>query len=554
MRTRLLRSLLVRFMVVAVPLLLVFVVFNIFFVAQREQNALTDELHKRAVSICRNLALNGAQARESFGDYLLPPLARAAVRLPDVAWVAFTDEKGRVLAEAGSDTSLVHSVGPLQDAVRGLQEAVETVHDGERDFVGVCQPMTTRMGSLGAVQLGVRTDSLRHAVTAARSDALVLTLLLGLAVTLVTLPLIYVIVVPVGSIVHAAREIADGNLDARVPPPRRDELGRLCVALNRMAEQLGDLMERERSKRAALEDGVAALRACSAKVAEGQLDLRAPRGEGELGRLASGFNEMVENVGNLVERERAIRADLEANRSVLEAANQRLVELDRKKSDFLNTVSHELRTPLTSIKAFSEILLEQQGDAAADREFLAIIDQEADRLTRLIEDLLDLSHIEEGQAAQNVVRLPLDVVVDACVRSCRGLAEQKSVIIRLDGERDLAVRGDRDRLAQVVTNLLSNAVKFSPHGGEVVVRSGREDAGVMVTVTDTGVGISPSDQQRIFEKFHQVDHRYGPGAGVVGSGLGLPIVKSIVEAHGGRVAVESTPGKGSTFKVWLPSA
>jgi signal transduction histidine kinase len=344
--------------------------------------------------------------------------------------------------------------------------------------------------------------------------------------------------------------MANGDLSARVPLRRRDELGRLGVALNRMAERLGEIVERERAKRTELEQRVTALRACSEAVAEGRLEVRAAESDDELGRLAAGFNQMVGHVQTLVERERAIQKDLEANHAVLESANARLMEVDRRKSDFLNTVSHELRTPLTSIKAFSEILLEQEP-GEADREFLGIIDQEADRLTRLIEDLLDLSRIEDGEAVGAMVRLPLDVVVDTCLRSCRALASQKGVhLVRLSGG-EAVVRGDRDRLAQVVTNLLSNAIKFTSPGGEVRVETTRVGGEAVIAVTDTGVGIPEADLARIFEKFQQVD-RGDAGSG--GSGLGLPIVRSIVEAHRGRIAVESVPGRGSTFRVHLPEA
>ncbi|NDD26800.1 MAG: HAMP domain-containing protein [Proteobacteria bacterium] len=556
----LLRSLVLRFMIVAVPLLLVFVVFNLFFVAQREQVVLTEALRTRAFSLCRNLALNGAQARESFGDYLLQPISRAASRLPDVAWVVFADERGHVLAEAGPDTVEAHRRGPLADALLHQHEAVEVIDDGAPGFIGVCVPMSSREGGIGTVSLGLNAQRLRVAAAGSRQDALNLTLLLVLGISTVTFPLVYLAVRPLSRIVQAAREISKGRLETRVAVERKDELGRLGLALNRMAERLGGVMARERAKRAVLEARVAELRACGERVASGDLAARAPAGDDELGRLASGFNEMVEHVQRLLHAERSMQKDLEANQAVLQAANTRLLDLDRRKSDFLNTVSHELRTPLTSIKAFTEILLDQEGryisgdeasGRAEEREFLSIIDQEADRLTRLIDDLLDLTRIEAESTAEAFVTLPLGVVVEGSVRSCRALAEQKDISVSLDISGEVTVRGDRDRLAQVVTNLLSNAIKFTPSGGSVTVTVSRSGTDAVLSVSDTGVGIAHTDLERIFEEFQQVDRSRGDAPS--GSGLGLPIVRRIVERHGGRVSVRSAVSQGSTFTVTLPS-
>ncbi len=245
----------------------------------------------------------------------------------------------------------------------------------------------------------------------------------------------------------------------------------------------------------------------------------------------------------------------------LEAAYQKLQELDKLKDNFLSTVSHELRTPLTSIKSFSEILLSYDEDRETQREFLSIINEESERLTRLINNFLDLSKIEAGRMQWETAELPLPSAIQTAVNAIQALANQMNLRVDVDLEPDLPnVRYDRDRLVQVVTNLLSNAIKFSPEGGIIRVRAqiprGSESAGdanmVLVGVSDSGRGIAPEDYESVFEKFKQVGDTLTDKP--QGSGLGLPICREIVEHYGGRIWVESEPGKGSTFFFTVPSA
>ena len=222
------------------------------------------------------------------------------------------------------------------------------------------------------------------------------------------------------------------------------------------------------------------------------------------------------------------------------------------KSEFLNTVSHELRTPLTSIKAFAEILLDNVGeDVETQTEFLEIINKESDRLTRLINNLLDLSRIEAGRMKWDSEQLDLHEIAESALNALRGSAEKKGLIVEADLEEDLPTVGDKDKLIQVVTNLLGNAIKFTSEGGKIVVRAHRKDLlTARIEVADSGVGIAPEFHESIFEKFSQVDS--SETRDIKGSGLGLPIARSISEHHGGKLFVESEAGVGSTFIVELP--
>jgi signal transduction histidine kinase len=239
----------------------------------------------------------------------------------------------------------------------------------------------------------------------------------------------------------------------------------------------------------------------------------------------------------------------------LQEANERLQEFDRLKDDFVSTVSHELRTPLTSIRAFSEILLDNPLLEQEERQgYLGTIVDETERLTRLINQMLDLSKLESGRTDWHIEPIDLRKVVATSAQATAQLFRDKDVMLDMDlPERVPMVEADQDRVVQVLVNLLSNAVKFSEPGvGQVRVGLVAEDGLVRVDVVDNGPGIDDEDQQVIFEKFRQGGdtRRNRPK----GTGLGLSISREIVDHLGGRLWVESTPGEGATFSFALPVA
>jgi hypothetical protein len=246
-------------------------------------------------------------------------------------------------------------------------------------------------------------------------------------------------------------------------------------------------------------------------------------------------------------------AELEAATRELREANARLTELDRLKDEFVSTITHELRTPLTSIRAFSEILVDNPDlDADQRRGYLRIVVDETERLTRLINQVLDLSKLESGGAEWHVEPVDLGAVVTTSVQATAQLFRDRGVALEVEvPDPAPVVRADPDRLVQVLLNLLSNAVKFSPEGrGLVRVTVAASDGRARVSVSDNGPGISPEDQAVIFERFRQGgDTRTNRPAG---TGLGLPISRHIVEHLGGRLGVTSAPGRGATFDFALP--
>jgi signal transduction histidine kinase len=247
-------------------------------------------------------------------------------------------------------------------------------------------------------------------------------------------------------------------------------------------------------------------------------------------------------------------AELERASAELRAANQRLTELDRMKDDFLSTVTHELRTPLTSIRAFSEILRDHPDLPAQKRTaYLDIIIRESERLTRLINDVLDLAKLDAGRAEWHAEALDLAQVVREALEASGQLLRDKGIALETDlPPAAPLVRADRDRLTQVMLNLLSNAAKFcSPQAGRIAVTLRREGDALRVAVSDNGPGVRPEDREIIFDKFRQ-----GGGDTLTGkpqgTGLGLPISRRIVSHFGGRLWLEEAPGGGAQFIFTLP--
>lgn len=243
--------------------------------------------------------------------------------------------------------------------------------------------------------------------------------------------------------------------------------------------------------------------------------------------------------------------NLQAEIDATSESHERLKELDKNKTRFLSSISHEIRSPLSSIRSFSEIIL-NYDDIGPDtrKEFLGIINEESERLTQLTNEILDVVRMESGKTQWHMDDVEIQGVIQMAAKSMLPLAKNKGLALKVSLPRSLpAVKGDRNRLLQVVLNLLNNAVKFTSQG---TVTAGAEDMPeeIKLYVSDTGEGIYPEERDKIFEEFYRIgDALTGRPKG---SGLGLSISKKIVEAHGGRIWVESQLGKGSTFYVTLP--
>jgi signal transduction histidine kinase len=264
-------------------------------------------------------------------------------------------------------------------------------------------------------------------------------------------------------------------------------------------------------------------------------------------REIEGLNEVLEN--KVAERTRELKDAMvrieDANRT-LQATNEELTAANKTKSEFLAAVSHELRTPLNAIIGFSELISDPcYGDLGEQQEeFLKAIHDSGEHLLVLINDILDLSKIEAGKMEARKCSTDLAATLREAASMLQPEARAKRIVIREEFHLGDA-RGviDPGMFREVLINLMSNAVKFTPEAGEVVVRAGAEGRDLVIEVEDNGIGISPSDSGKIFQEFYQVDGSYSREYG--GTGLGLALVKKMMEMHDGTITVDSVPGEGS---------
>jgi PAS domain S-box-containing protein len=254
---------------------------------------------------------------------------------------------------------------------------------------------------------------------------------------------------------------------------------------------------------------------------------------------------------DISERKRAEQEREDFTRA-LEVRNERLLELDRLKDEFVALVSHELRTPLTSIRGYLELVIDGEAGPVTDdqRQFLGVVERNANRLLDLVGDLLFLAQIEAGKLSLEVGAVDLAAVAADSVETNRPLAEEKGITLTLATSPLPLLAGDRARLGQLLDNLVSNAIKFTPEGGRVDVRASSSRGNAVVEVRDTGMGIAAEEQEHIFERFFRTSR--ATEQAIQGTGLGLAISKAIVHAHGGRITLASAEGEGATFRVTVP--
>jgi two-component system, OmpR family, phosphate regulon sensor histidine kinase PhoR len=391
------------------------------------------------------------------------------------------------------------------------------------------------------------------------------------------------LVEPIDDLTRVAAEMSAGGLNTAVRPRGPDEIGRLGEMFNRMADRLRTTittLSAEQTKLAAvmtgMMDGVIATdRAGKVTLANRAAiellgwppDPPEPRGAAwKVGPRLRAVLEDAATLGKVTAEElppaeasdRLIEVHCapiqgEGGRPTGAVAVLRDVtdvrRLERARRELTANVSHELRTPLTSIKGFAETLLAgAMNDEKTSRHFLQIIDQETNRLVKLVDDLLDLSRLEGKGLSLELAQVRVGEIVKDAVTKMTPLAGTRHVQVR--SARDVTVLADRDRLAQVLTNLLDNAIKFTPNDGRIAVAWRAANGEVEVSVADTGPGIAASDLPHIFDRFYKADRARAAIPG--GSGLGLAITKHIIEAHGGRIRVASAPGVGTTFTFTLP--
>ena len=391
------------------------------------------------------------------------------------------------------------------------------------------------------------------------------------------------ITVPIIRLMHRARRIASGDFDQVLEVKSQDEIGALTNTFNYMAIELKRTLNeisREKNKVETLlnymTDGIIAFDMSGDVIhinpaAKKMLDLNEPDYKFTSFCEKYGLDINLEEItylGDTGIRETSISfkdkflrvyfvpfVNKDKNAEGLIAVLQDITEqqkLENSRKEFVANVSHELRTPLTSIKSYTETLLDGMvEDTETAYNFLKVIDSEADRMTRIVKDLLQLSRMDNKSLQLNKKWIRVIDLVKECIKKVELKARGKKQDLEnyVIGEIPL-ILADHDRIEQVVLNILSNAINYTPEGGSIVVYVGRIYSDVYIKVEDTGIGIPEADLERIFERFYRVDKARSRELG--GTGLGLSIVKDIVELHGGHVSIKSAEGQGTEVTVTLP--
>ena len=374
---------------------------------------------------------------------------------------------------------------------------------------------------------------------------------------------------PISRLISLSKRIAEGNVGEVAFMEEEGELKELSDALNEMSLRLKELFEKLAAREKELETVISSMsEALSVISGDGKILLCNASFEELFGKpVGKIYWEVVDSVEitEAVERafsgERVTRQVSYRGRHFLLTASPvpedkvvlvfhditSVKELEQIKRDLVAAVSHELKTPLTVIKGYLETLEDAvEGEALA---YVSVLKRHAERLTNIVRDLLVLSELEHaGKGALNIEEVDLSEVVDSVVSMFRSRAEEKGLSLEAEAEK-VVFRGDPYRIEQALVNLVDNAVRYTERG-RVVVRAYVKSGWAVLEVEDTGVGIPEEHQRRIFERFYVVDKSRSRETG--GTGLGLSIVKHIVELHGGRVEIESAPGKGSRFSLLFP--
>jgi len=414
---------------------------------------------------------------------------------------------------------------------------------------------------------------------------------------MIVIPLAYLVAIfftrPIRKMTEMAKQLAKGGLKREVDVDPEDELGRLSKAIGEIGAELRNRIEEISKEKDYLQtvlrgmmEGVLVvdgrghiltvndalrnlLSLSSTLIDKTPLEvIRNSELEGAIRRVietgknvtfelnlpSSGGKTFEVNVVGLSPSPEVTALQREGARGAITVFHDitRLKELEKIRQDFVANVSHELRTPLTTIKGYAETLLGGALKEEVAPQFIEIINRHADRLAKIVEDLLMLSKVESKEFYLKPERLPLAELINDVVGFVKEAAEKKKIsILQSDVPISLSVEADRAYLEQVFTNLLDNAIKYTSEGGKVTLSAiDKDQKEIQFSIKDNGIGIPKEELHRIFERFYRVDK--GRSKELGGTGLGLSIVKHIIQAHGGKIWAESELGKGSTFYFTLP--
>ncbi len=501
---------------------------------------------------------------------------------------------GRVVADSDERPSNMENHADRPEIALALTGEVGTSrrfsHTLGKELVYVAVPVVRSGNVVGAVRTALPRTALDRELGAVLGRIALAAALLLLLAAGISLVVSRRLTGPIEEMKIAAQNFARGDLKHSIQPPSTEELAGLAESLNAMATELDAQIHTITQQRAEQE-------AVLASMAEGVVAVDPSERVIAVNRAASSMlgiepenvrgrpvQEVIRNTGihklvaasleseTPVEREfvltsgpemfvqargTALRDEYGNRAGAVVVLNDmtRMRRLENMRRDFVANVSHELRTPVTSIKGFVETLMDgSDKDPADTARFMAIVSKHADRLNAIIEDLLFLSRIEQGPSQDDAIFdvVEMDRIVDSVIENFSPAAAERRMDIVKNCAAGISTRASAQLLEHALGNILDNAIKYSQEGSSIRVSCSRDGEGVVMEVRDEGIGIPASDLPRIFERFYRVDKARSREMG--GTGLGLAIAKHIVQAHGGRITVESEPGVGSTFTVHMPAA
>lgn len=508
------------------------------------------------------------------------------------ARLTLIDAAGRVIADSGSgdrefDDHMNRS--EIQEArLRGVGRAIRYSHTLKREMLYVALPLDGGAKAAGYVRLARPLEEITRTIDQRRQAFFGIVIVIVAAALLMALLFSLRMVAPIGRLAAFTGKIRTGNVSGVLRIDSRDEVGELSRNINEIVavlqEKIG-MADRERRKLeslfSAMSEGIIVLDAENRieSVNRGmELMSGRPGGEvvgrtllgafrniklhGALERYRKSQQTVCEEIGLGEERPvvmdvtiSAVRGDGGAERKTMLVFHDvtRLKRLERIRTDFVANVTHEIRTPLTAIIGFAETL--EQGaleNPEMANRFLRTIRENAERLNRLVDDLLALSGLELGEAKLQMEGVRIEEALDRVLAVVGAGAAEKGLTIQKAIPTGFPpIRADRDRLAQILINILDNAIKFTPAGGTIGVTVSQDgEASLIVRIADTGIGILPGEIPRLGERFYRADKARSREVG--GTGLGLSIVKHLMAAHGGRLAIESNPGRGTTVSLCFP--
>jgi len=504
---------------------------------------------------------------------------------PDISDIVILDESGRVIFSTDEDrySSGTKLLTPeITQATFGsnFNDIRQDVQSNER-YMYLAHPVKSEDKVIGIIYLIASMEKIYDTLGNIKTIVLMATVMALIVTGFLSFALSKTITGPIQEVTKKAALMAQGDFDQKISVKSDDEIGKLTEMFNFLTTRLKETLEQISDEKGKMEailtnmaDGVVALNS------QGEIIHINPAAKrmlpidefgnnlrSTLERLFkiskidfegedSGVKESIIKRGDTVLK--AVMAPLKRDARVIglilviqDITKENRLENMRK--EFVANVSHELRTPLTTIKSYAETLLEGAlEEPSIASQFTTVINNEADRMTRIVNDLLELSRLDNKQISWEKQPLNITKVLKDVISKMEVNAMRKNQKLTFNGAKDYGLESfaDRDKMEQVFQNILSNAIKYTPEGGRIDVDLGMKGEMIEITITDTGIGIPEKDLPRIFERFYRVDKTRSREMG--GTGLGLSIAKEIVEAHGGKIVIESKPGQGTKVKILLP--